>query len=172
LLLGACATGSSQVAAERVEQDTTVTAAREARDEAIRFLEVSGTQDIAAQSQLRAQAINNATDLHAAASQSKREYARQLVLQRDAELQLARDQVRGASPDRIQHDQQKVAVRTSETDHRRMIWEAQRRQAEFARASMPFTAPQQLRPINPPNGGANEGPSAGFMEVPTRFPPP
>jgi hypothetical protein len=172
LLLGACATGGSQVAAERVEQDTAVTAAREARDEAIRFLEVSGTQDLAAQSQLRAQAINTSTDLRAVASQSKREYARQLVLQRDAELQLARDRVRGASQERLQHDQQKVAVRTAETDHRRLVWDAQRRQAEFAKASMPYAAPEHLTPINPPQGGANEGPSAGFMEVPSHFPPP
>jgi hypothetical protein len=172
LLLSACATGSSEVAAERVEQDTAVTAAREARDEAIRFLLVATTQDEAAQSQLRAQAINTSTGLRAASTQSKREYARQLVLQRDAELQLVRDRVRGASPDRLQHDQEKVAVRTSETDRRRLVWDAQRRQAELAKATQPFTTPERLEVNGPPPGGANEGPSAGFQSFPTQIPPP
>jgi hypothetical protein len=71
-----------------------LTAAQEVRSAALRYLEVSLRQDEAAQSLLRAQAINASTDLRAVASQSKIEYARRLVFLRDAELQLRKDELR------------------------------------------------------------------------------
>ena len=135
------------------EAETAVTAARDARDAASRFLEVASSQDEAAQSQLRAQAINASTDLRAVASQTKREYARRLVLQRDAELQLAKDQLREAR---------------GEIDHERLAWESQRRAADYAKLTLPGAAPPRLEPIAPPATGANEGPSAGFQSLPDR----
>jgi hypothetical protein len=183
VVIAGCSTGRTHVAHEQMpavsaeqqakihDAETAVTAAREARDAAIRFLQVAGEQDQAAQSQLRAKAITPPLDLRAVASQSKREYGRRLVLLRDSELQLAKDQLRVAHGDqraeeKLARDHEKVGWRLSESERQRMIWDSQRRDADYARAEMPNGAPPLLLPQPPVAGGANEGPSQGFMEFP------
>lgn len=177
ILLAGCATGRSraydeQVAARAGEAETAVTQARQARDAALRFLEVATAEDEAAHSQLRAQAQERTLVLRALASQAKREYARALVLLRDAELQVAKDQARRVREDsprlqeKLARDLAKVADRTTWTEHQRMMWDSQRRAADYAMLSPPYAAP--ARPVAPLAGGANEGPSGGFQEVPAQ----
>jgi len=162
LVLAGCATAGGPA----------VTQARAARDAAGRFLAVTMEQDEAAQSQLRAEAINPSTNLRAIASQTKLDYARRLVLLRDAELKVAIDRERGRDSERLSRDQRRVEALRADTERLRFAWEMQRRSADYARAAMPDRAPSTLQPIRPPPTGANEGPSAGFQDLPQPFPPP
>jgi hypothetical protein len=181
-------------ASQRVIEEKTVdvSLAGEARDLAGTFLTVTQEQAEAAQSALRARPADPAASTQARAADAKRVYAQRLLLQREAELTvkrhelaLARDQYErtkarmvgeplapfDAAVDKQQtalaRARQKVASLGTEVVRLRLAWDTDRRSADYASArSLENPTRRPLTPEMPPAQGVNEGPSAGFHDLP------
>lgn len=212
IALAGCATGAAVIDDQRLasispgqrvqvseaqtrveEAQVDVTNAQVARDAAKDFLAVANAQGEAAQSRLRAEPIDNASDAQAVATRSKREYAERLLRLRDAELKVKRDELAVAraglelakaralgvrdgsylhaidrAQGRLSADQQLAANRSAEVGRLRLAWDGDRRAAEGARMrSLEHPVAPPPAAMSPPATGANEGPTEGFQHLPT-----